>query len=184
MVLSDRRSDEVLLSLAFEDETAFAEFYARYERPVAAFFMRATGSGELAADLTAELFAQALGSVERFDPSLGTAAGWLFGIARHVLARSREKGQVEDRGRRRLGMPVLVLDDGVIERIESVTAEGRALELLETLPAEQRQAITARIVDERGYGEIAHELHCSQSVVRKRVSRGLASLRARLKEER
>ena len=81
-------------------------------------------------------------------------------------------------------MPVLVLDDGVIERIESVTAEGRALEMLETLPAEQRQAITARIVDERGYGEIAHELHCSQSVVRKRVSRGLASLRARLKEER
>lgn len=183
MVLSDRRSDEVLLSLAFGDESAFAEFYARYERPVAAFFVRATGSGELAADLTAEVFAQSLGSVGRFDPSLGTAAGWLFGIARHVLARSREKGQVENRGRRRLGMPVLALDDELIERIESLTTAGRALELLDTLPAEQRRAVTARIVDERGYGEIAHQLQCSESVARKRVSRGLASLRARLKEE-
>lgn len=54
---------------------------------MAAFFVRATGSGELAADLTAEGFAQALASVERFDPALGTAAAWLFGIARNVLAQ-------------------------------------------------------------------------------------------------
>ena len=36
------------------------------------------------------------------------------------------------------------------------------------------------MVDERGYGEIAAELQCSESVVRQRVSRGLAALRTRL----
>lgn len=182
MVLCERRSDEVLLALALEDGSAFAEFYARYERPVAAFFVRATRSGGLAADLTAETFAQALASVERFDPALGTAAGWLFGIARNLLARSRERGRVEDRARRQLGMPLLALDDVLIERLESVAADTGALALLDQLPARQRHAVTARIVDERGYGEIAHELRCSESVVRKRVSRGLASLRAKLKE--
>src|SRR5579862_1288506 len=112
-------SDEQLLAAAFTDEDAFATFYARYERPVAAFFVRAVGSGELAADLTAEVFAQSLASVGRFDPELGRAVSWLFGIARNVLARSFERGQVEDRARRRLGLPPLALEDEVIERIEA-----------------------------------------------------------------
>jgi RNA polymerase sigma factor (sigma-70 family) len=184
MTSIDRRSDEVLLSLAFADDDAFAVFYERYERPVAAFFVRTVGSGELAADLCAEVFAEALASAERFDPQLGQASAWLFGIARNVLARSRERGRVEDRARRRLGMPVLALDDEMIERIEATATDGRALELLEQLPADQRQALTARVVDERGYGEIATEISCSESVVRKRVSRGLATLRARLREDR
>lgn len=184
MSLHDGPRDEALLSCAFEDENAFAAFYARYERAVAAFFVRAVGSGELAADLTAETFAQALASAAHFDPTLGSGAAWLFGIARNVLARSRERGRVEDRGRRRLGLPPLALDDEMIARIEATGADGRALELLGELPEGQRQAVTARVVHERGYAEIAGELRCSESVVRKRVSRGLATLRARLKEDR
>ena len=61
----DRRTDADVLHAAFEDRDAFAVFYARFERPVAGFFMRATGSGELAVDLTAEVFAQALESAAR-----------------------------------------------------------------------------------------------------------------------
>ena len=175
-------TDEALLSTALSDPDAFATFYSRYERAIASFFVRATGSGELAADLTAEVFAEALGSAQRFDPELGTASAWLYGIARNLLARSRDRGRVENRARRRLGMPRLALDDEVIERIESAPADVRALELLERLPEDQRAAVRARVVDERDYAEIANELRCSESVVRKRVSRGLASLRARLKE--
>jgi RNA polymerase sigma-70 factor (ECF subfamily) len=36
------------------------------------------------------------------------------------------------------------------------------------------------VIDERSYADIAGELRCSEQVVRKRVSRGLAQLRARL----
>ena len=50
-----------------------------------------------------------------------------------------------------------------------------AVELLETLAPEQRDAIKAHHVEERGYAEIAAELRCSESVIRKRVSRGLAA---------
>jgi RNA polymerase sigma-70 factor (ECF subfamily) len=57
-------------------------------------------------------------------------------------------------------------------------ASGPALELLEVLPDEQREAIEAHHLDDRGYPEIAADLRCSESVVRKRVSRGLAALRA------
>jgi RNA polymerase sigma-70 factor (ECF subfamily) len=176
-------SDERLLLRAVGNEDAFAAFYARFEHPVVAFFVRAVGRGDLAADLTAEVFAAALESLERFDPALGDAAGWLFGIARNVLARSRERGRVEDRARRRMGMGVLALDDEAIERIEASIGSGDgALTLLADLPDEQREAILARVVHERGYPDIAGELQCSESVVRKRVSRGLAAMRTRMEE--
>ncbi|MGH2881889.1 MAG: RNA polymerase sigma factor [Solirubrobacteraceae bacterium] len=180
----ERQSDEALLARAGEDEAAFAVFYRRYERPVLAFFVRAVGRGEVAADLTAEVFAQVILSVDRFDPEIGSASAWLFGIARNTLARARARGRVEDRARRRLGLPVLALGDETIERIEASAADGRALELLDALPEAQRVAVRARVVDELDYEQIARDLHCSALVVRKRVSSGLTSLRAMLKEGR
>jgi RNA polymerase sigma factor (sigma-70 family) len=183
-VVRNGLSDEQLLAAATEDDEAFATLYARYERPLATFFVRATGSGELAADLTAETFAQALSSIQRYDPALGAAGAWLFGIARNILARSREKGRVENRARRALGMGVLALDDEMIERIEALAGDQQALQLLAELPDDQRVAVTARVVHERDYAEIAAELSCSESVARKRVSRGLATLRAHWKEQR
>ena len=77
-------------------------------------------------------------------------------------------------------MQPIELDDEAIEMLET-TASAAAVELLETLTPEQRDAIKARHLDERDYAEIAAELRCSESVVRKRVSRGLASLQAQLR---
>ncbi|MBX5470690.1 MAG: sigma-70 region 4 domain-containing protein [Thermoleophilaceae bacterium] len=57
------------------------------------------------------------------------------------------------------------------------------LELVERLPPDQRDAVTARIVDERDYAGIARDLRCSESVVRQRVSRGLRALKVRLQEQ-
>jgi RNA polymerase sigma factor (sigma-70 family) len=52
--------------------------------------------------------------------------------------------------------------------------------LLGDLPADQRTALLARIVDERPYDEIASELRCSEAVIRQRVHRGLRRLRSGL----
>lgn len=183
MMAVDRRSDEALLANAGADDAAFAVFYSRYERLVLAFFVRSVGNGALAADLTAEVFAEVVVSLDRFDAQVGSGSGWLFGIARNVLARSRERGQVEDRARRRLGLPQLALADETIERIEASVTDGRALELLDGLPEAQRAAVRKRVVEELEYEEIARELRCSESVARKRVSRGLKSLRSLIKED-
>jgi DNA-directed RNA polymerase specialized sigma24 family protein len=52
--------------------------------------------------------------------------------------------------------------------------------LLEVLPADQRSALRARVLDERPYGEIAMAEGASEAAVRQRVSRGLSSLRQRI----
>jgi DNA-directed RNA polymerase specialized sigma24 family protein len=98
----------------------------------------------------------------------------------HALRR----GAVEDRARRRLGMAPLELTDAALERVEALAGSEVALAALAELPEDQRAAVRARVVDERGYGEIALAAQTSESVIRKRVSRGLAGMRARIEEER
>jgi RNA polymerase sigma factor (sigma-70 family) len=175
--------DDELLELTLEDPDAFGVFYDRFEEEVLAFFMRATRRPEVAADLTAEVFAAALSSARLFRAELGSARGWLFGIARHELADTWQRGRVEDRARRRLGLEPMTLSDEALERIDELGAGGGgALRLLEDLPDDQRVAVRGRVLQERSYDELALNLACSQSVVRQRVSRGLRSLRQALEQ--
>jgi RNA polymerase sigma factor (sigma-70 family) len=174
-------SGERLLAAAGSDPESFAAFYRLFERRVLGFFMKATGSPELAADLAAETFARALESLDRYDPARGRADQWLFGIARNVLGSSYREGRVEAGARERLGMGVLVVDDHAARAIARLNEGGEEAELaLAGLPEEQRRAVEARVVQGLDYREIASELRCSQAVVRQRVSRGLSTLRARL----
>jgi RNA polymerase sigma-70 factor (ECF subfamily) len=95
--------------------------------------------------------------------------------------------RVEDSARRRLGMAAITIaDDDLAEleaRLDLAQHEEWLREALASLPADQRAVLLARVVDERDYAEIAAEVSCSQAVVRQRVSRGLASLRAQFSEE-
>jgi RNA polymerase sigma factor (sigma-70 family) len=179
------RGDADLAAATASDPAAFGELYRRHERSVLAYFLRRSASPEVAADLTAETFASALASIDGYDPERGEFPAWLFGIARHVLARSLEHGRVEDIARQRLGMATIYLDDEAVERIEALTsADGRVLELLGELPEPIREAVSGRVLEEREYRELAESLLCSQSLVRQRVKRGLARLRDRLEATR
>jgi RNA polymerase sigma-70 factor (ECF subfamily) len=57
--------DAELLRLAASSEDAFAVFYRRYERLVVGWLVRRTGRADLAADLTAEVFASAYVSASK-----------------------------------------------------------------------------------------------------------------------
>jgi RNA polymerase sigma factor (sigma-70 family) len=183
--MSDRVNEEGLLTAARSGAERFAVFYRHFERPMLAFFMRATGRPDLAADLTAETFACALESVGTYDPGKGRADQWLFGIARNVLGKSYRRGRVDAAARRRLGLPRLILDDDLTRAISRLSdGQDEATLALAQLPREQRDAIEARVLHERDYADIAGELCCSEAVVRQRVSRGLRALRTRLAGER
>jgi RNA polymerase sigma factor (sigma-70 family) len=172
------RSDEDLLSA--RDAASFAAFYARHADTLLGFFQRRTLDPEMAADLVSETFAAALAGRRRYRADKGAAGAWLFGIAGRKLADAQRKGYAERRMCKRLGLERLELTDADIERIESL-GEAIAPALLEELAPVQRDAIVAHVIDERPYGEIAMELHTSEAVVRKRVSRGLATARERMR---
>ena len=176
-----QRSDAELLVAARSCSEPFGVFYERHFASVLAFFRRRVRRPEEAFDLAAETFAAALASVPRFQPGPEPPQAWLFAIARHKLYEALRSGRIQDEARRALAMEPIRLDDEAIEILE-LAASAPAVQLLETLPPEQREAIESRHLEERGYAEIAAELRCSESVVRKRVSRGLGALRAQLRQ--
>jgi RNA polymerase sigma factor (sigma-70 family) len=178
----DQRSDTELLLEARICAEPFGVFYERHFASVLAFFRRRTAGAEEAFDLAAETFAAALQAVPRYEPGPEPPSAWLFAIARHKLSEALRKRQVQDKARRALAMQPILLDEQAIEMLE-LTASAPTVELLATLPSEQQQAIQARYLEDRGYAEIAGELRCSESVIRKRASRGLAALRAQLRKE-
>jgi RNA polymerase sigma factor (sigma-70 family) len=186
MVLIRNRSRwsdaQLLAAIAACDERAFSVFYRRHLGTVVGWCVHRTRDPDLAADLTAEVFAAVLVSAARYRPSGDSATGWLLGIARNILGHSLRSGRVDARARARLGAATLVVEDQDIDLVLELAAstDGAAGQLLSELPPDERAAVHARVIQERDYSEIASELGCSELVVRKRVSRGLSRLRAAL----
>jgi RNA polymerase sigma factor (sigma-70 family) len=175
-------SDADLLLLSSSSEEAFAVFYRRYERLVAGWLMHRTGRPEMAADLTAEVFAAAYLAAPRFREGPEPAGAWLLGIARNKLLRSLRRDRIDASARRRLSVERIELTDEGLAALEELRDCG-VVGLLEELPADQREAVRGRIVDELGYDELGAGAGVSASVARKRVSRGLAALRRRFEQE-
>jgi RNA polymerase sigma-70 factor (ECF subfamily) len=184
-VVREGRSDAQLLRATSNDSTAFVAFYDRYEAAVVGYLRRSVHDPEVVADLTAEVFAAVLCAAPRYRESHPTAAGWLFTIARNTLQHSLRRSRVEAKARLRLGIRDAVsFTDDELDRVDALASgSSPILTLLEQLPRDQADAIRARVLDDRPYPEIAAELQTSELVIRKRVSRGLATLRGELEKK-
>jgi RNA polymerase sigma factor (sigma-70 family) len=175
-------SDASLLVAARTDPDAFRELYARYAQAVNEYFARRTGSRATALDLTAETFAQVWFVRARFrDEANGSAAPWIYGIARNVLLMSIRRGAIERRATERLGLQerldhMQCIEDSVPD---SAWAD-KADELLDTLPAHQREAVRRRVLEDLEYSDIARALGTTPGAVRVRVHRGLNALKRHL----
>lgn len=176
------RDIELLVAARAGDGAAFGIFYRRHRAVVLAFLLRRAADAETAADLLAETFAAALTFVLDPDQELpATPIAWLLRVARNKLIDGWRRGQVEAAARERLGMQPLSLSTADLVEIEQVAAETDLLATLGSLlPADQLMALRERVLEERDYPEIARTMRCSEAVVRKRVSRALATLRAEL----
>jgi DNA-directed RNA polymerase specialized sigma24 family protein len=85
-------------------------------------------------------------------------------------------------------MERIAVDDGEYERVEQLVdlqrSEPPLARLVDGLGPGEREAVLARVVDERSYAEIAAAQSVSREVARQRVSRGLARLAAWSREGR
>jgi RNA polymerase sigma-70 factor (ECF subfamily) len=176
---ADASDEELLIHGGAE---GFGRLYERRLGLVRGYLRARIGAQpDLVLDLVAETFARALERRAQFDAQRGTAVAWLLAIARNLLIDAVRTGRVDDASRRRLAMERIVLEEGDLESIEREA--GSELErALAHLPAGQREAVERRVVDEEPYAAIASRVGCSEQVVRKRVSRGLAALRRNARE--
>lgn len=159
--------------------------YARHQAALLRWFARRTDDPQVALDLWAETFAQALRTARRFrGDTADDEAAWLYAIARHQLGTYLRKGYAEQRAVRRLGFEREPAGADLLREVaERAGLPALRIELraaLSELSDDTRQAVALRIVDEHPYSEIAQRLGISEVAARARVSRGLQRLAAQL----
>jgi RNA polymerase sigma factor (sigma-70 family) len=170
-----KTSDAKLLVASDKDAAAFRALYNRYTERIMGYHLRRCRDEQAALDLTAETFAQAWCARRAFRDEAGGSAGpWLYGIARNVLLQSVRRERVEDGARQRLGMlehadhPPAAPEESWLNGID---------ELLDELPADQRNALELRVLEDLPYEGVASRLSITPENARMRVHRALSALR-------
>lgn len=134
---------------------------------------------EEAKDVGQEVFRQAFQRLADF-PAEGRLDLWLRRIAINLCRDLLRKRKVRQAAAEQLDAAPAPPADEVLSGRESREAILRALE---RLPVEHREVLVAHLLEDRTYSELAEMLDLSVNAVRIRVHRGLAALRALVKEE-
>jgi RNA polymerase sigma-70 factor (ECF subfamily) len=176
-----------LLAQAREDIEVFSAFYDAYYDRIVAFLVRRVLDPEIAIDLVSETFAKALERRRQFrGNTTEEEQAWLYAIARSELSHYWRSGKTERTAMVRYAITVPTLSAEETDRIEELaglSALGDTLSnALVALPAEQRRALELRVVEELSYAEVAELLGIAETAVRARVSRGLRSLAAAMRD--
>jgi RNA polymerase sigma factor (sigma-70 family) len=155
--------------------------FARHRDELLLFLARRTADPEIALDLWAETFAQAVAGRGRFRGGTGEeAAAWLYGIARRQLAHYYRRGTIERRALGRLQLERPPAGPEVLAEIERRAGlgelRGALADALAQLTPGVREAVALRVVDELPYSAVATRLGIAEPAARARVSRGLAAL--------
>ena len=172
----DELGDADLLGRSRRSSAAFRVVYDRHAPRLFAFLDRRTGDQTAAFELTAETFAAAWLSRDRFVDQGEGAAPWLFGRAGGGLAASIRASTIERGARHRVGLDAAAdVPDPRPEWLHGFDEDLAAA--LADLPDPQRAVIEMRVLDGLPYTEVARSLAISPGAARVRVHRGLAALR-------
>lgn len=169
------------------DSDAFSLLVEKYQTKVYNLALRMSGNEDDAFDLAQDSFVRAwrnLGSFQ-FESSFST---WLFRLTSNIcldfLRAKKRRAAVsltvtdEEDEESQLAVP----DPGKTPEEAVIAAEDRALltRALNELPADQRQILTLRAIDDLSYAEIAEILHLQEGTVKSRLSRARTALRNKL----
>ncbi len=172
--LLSETDERLLIEAAQRDPSRFAALYeANFER-VYAFVVGRVHDRDVAQDITAEAFHQALANLPRFEWRGVPFSAWLIRIAANAIAdRWQRTNREQELPPEELAEPGA---DGELERRTML------FKLVDTLPEDQRTVIVRRFVEQRSIREIARELGRSEGAVKQLQFRALQSMRERLKE--
>jgi RNA polymerase sigma-70 factor, ECF subfamily len=187
---SQRESDAELLRLMLAgDESAFTALYRRRQGGVYRFALQMSGSEALAEDVVQETFMVLIREGRNFDPTRGSVAAYLYGIARnHVLrAFDRERALVrfeeETEGEDAPHENLVARPDPLGDLTRGEMFERLRLAVL-ALPPHYREALVLCELEEMSYAEAAAALNCAVGTVRSRLHRARAMLAEKMRGRR
>lgn len=176
-------SDAALVKRAKTNSEAFGELYERYVKKIYNYIYYRTGNTHDAEDLTARVFARAMGHLRDYDDRGLPFSAWLYRIAHNLVANWHR-----DQGRRRM----LTLDTAASHEMyqlrseapETVTEHREEQEVLlraiRRLPGERQQLLILKFVEGLSNAEVGVIMKRSEGAVKSLYHRTLLALRDEL----
>ena len=164
-------SDEALM-LAFQggSRAAFEELFARYRKPLHAFFARRLDNPERAEDLVQETFLAVIRAASRYEPR-ALVRTYLLGIALKLLAAERRK---------------FLKSSTLVQSAPELKTDGTpecALwirQAMEKMDSPDREILMLREYEQLSYSDIAELLRIPVNTVRSKLFRSRLALKSYL----
>ena len=176
----DEPNDAELALAARADREAFGLLYRRHRLAVYRYLRARTRTDDEAAELTAVTFERALGAIERYQATGGGFLAWVLRIARNAAI---------DAGRRAacVALGADVPDGRDHASPESTVLAGEARRALVAaiagLPEIQREMIVLRYGSGLTARQIGELLGKTEAAAQKSLSRALATIRERYRDD-
>ena len=164
------------------DPNAWAEIYERFSSQLFSFFLNQTRNRELAEDLTASVFFDALRSASSFEGNVAALRAWLFRIGRNNMIDHFR------RDRRAVMQDISTTDPEALARAEGLLAldpeeeavasaeKARVLAAIDKLAPDQREVMLLRLAGGLTSAEVAEVLDKSVGAVKQLQHRAVAAL--------
>ncbi len=166
--LADALDSELLKQIAKGSEEAFRILWDRFGAGVYTVCRRRLGDLGAAEDAAQEAFTSVWRRAGTFDPARGSAAAWLYAVARNAAAQLVRRGQS--------GATLMVLDEQTADA-EKDPVMGFALHAaLTRLPATEREVLELAYFEDMTQTEIAAHLRLPLGTVKTRTRSGLHRL--------
>jgi RNA polymerase sigma factor (sigma-70 family) len=174
--MSESPVDDALLVEAMTggDAEAARELYRRHCQPILRFALAMTDSRAAAEDIVHDTFVELLQRPGNYDPERGSLRAFLYGIARHRIAKSWRAAVVAPQ----TAMPAELAAPTGTPQDEAERAQDieRLQAAIAALPLVYREVITWCDLGEVPYATVADILDCPIGTVRSRLHRARAVL--------
>ena len=164
--------DAALLTRSAREPAAFEPLVERHSTALHGYLARRAPAA--ADDLLSEVWLRAFAGRSGFDPARGTVRGWLFGVARHVLAAHWQGAQAAGPpGPEPVADPWQAVD----QRLDAAAVAPLIRRTLEQLPQVERELLLLVIWEQLTPAEAAAVVGVPQGTARSRLHRARSRLR-------
>jgi RNA polymerase sigma-70 factor, ECF subfamily len=177
-----RAYEDQLVERAKVDADAFGELYDHYFGQIYRFVYSRLREQDSAEDVTSEVFFKALRAIHRYKPSGHPFSAWLYQISVNAIAdHYRSKRPESD-----LDTAVGIADKQapVDEHIARKDEAARVWAAIDSLPPQQRTAMTLKLGEDMKLAQIGAIMGKSEGAIKLLIHRGMIGVRERLGIER